>query len=93
MADAKPKPIFTPEEAKAAAAEQAAIQEAITPAPAVEPDPTDPRQKARAAELERQKAVVDAVHAATHDANGKPIPLGVVDLPQPPGITVVEGKP
>ena len=65
---------------------------------AAQPGPTkdeaDHRAKARAASLARDQAVVDAVFDATHDKAGNPIPLGVADeLPQPPGIKVVAGKP
>lgn len=53
-------------------------------------DKKEPRDKDRDAELARQQDVVDAVHDATHDKKGNPIPI---ELPQPPGIRVVEGKP
>lgn len=55
--------------------------------------PKDTTKGDQAAELKRQAAVEDAVHAATHDKDGDPIPLGGAELPQPPGIKVVEGKP
>jgi hypothetical protein len=50
------------------------------------------REQSRADELASQKAVEDAVFGATHDKDGDPIALGV-DLHEPPGITLVEGKP
>lgn len=48
----------------------------------------DPRDADRQAELDRQAAVEKAVHDATHDKAGKPIPIAA----NPP-ITLVEGKP
>lgn len=51
---------------------------------------TDPRDKDRADELERQATVEQAVHDATHGKDGEPIPIV---LPEPPGVTVFEGKP
>lgn len=68
--------------------EQAAVEKAVTPS-GDRVTPANPQiAKDRKIEDDRNKAVVDAVHDATHDKKGNPIPL-----PQPPGITVVEGRP
>lgn len=55
--------------------------------------PKDTTKADQEAELKRQRAVEEAVHDATHDKSGDPLPLGGAELPQPPGIKVVEGKP
>lgn len=38
-------------------------------------DEKDPRQEARDAELARQEKVAKAIHDATHDKDGNPIPI------------------
>jgi hypothetical protein len=73
MADKK-----TPATAEAEAERQADVQAAVqTPdTPTVSKDPRDVRiAKDRGTELERQDDMVKAVHDATRDKDGKPIPI------------------
>lgn len=51
-------------------------------------DQVTQEERDRQDELDRQAAVEKAVHDATHDDAGDPLPL-----PRPDGITIVEGKP
>lgn len=52
----------------------------------------EPRDKDREAEEKRQQDVIDAVHDATHDSKGNPIPI-VVEIPQSAGTRTFGGKP
>lgn len=97
MTDRKTPPTAqakTPPTAQAEIDRQVEVEKAVAAPAARIPDQ---REAQRQAELKRQADVVQAVHDATHDSAGNPIPLGVADhlpaLPAPAGITIVKGKP